>query len=165
MKFDVAAVTVNAGPADGKPATAAKAPAAPAALPAPAARIRVEISPGELLDRLSILSIKSERITDPCALRNVMLERAALEELRSEVVPRSAAVQTLERELRAVNDALWLGEDDVRACESRGDFGPPFVQAARSLYRLNDRRAAIKRQVNLLLGARVIEEKLYVNYS
>jgi hypothetical protein len=67
-------------------------------------------------------------------------------------------------ELKAVNEALWTIEDDIRACEARGDFGDGFVALARSVYRTNDRRAAIKREINVLCGSSIVEEKSYTQY-
>jgi hypothetical protein len=129
------------------------------------ASVTVEISPGELLDKITILQIKSRRITDPAKLRNVALELQALESARRRTLPDTPALTALAGELQAVNEALWNVEDDLRRCERDRDFGPRFVELARSVYRTNDRRAALKRRVNELLGARIVEEKSYADYG
>jgi tetratricopeptide (TPR) repeat protein len=133
----------------------------PAAPPAPPALL-VEVSAGELLDKITILEIKSERIRDPAKLGNVRAELAALEGARR-ALPGSPEVAALAAELKAVNEALWQIEDDIRGCERAGDFGPRFVALARAVYRSNDRRAALKRRVNELSGSRLVEEKSYAD--
>ena len=126
--------------------------------------VTVEVSPGELLDKITILEIKSQRISDAAKLRNVAVELRALEAARR-ALPESPALAALAAELKAVNEALWRIEDDIRRCDRDGDFGPRFVELARSVYRTNDRRAALKRRVNELLGARIVEEKSYADYG
>ncbi len=141
------------------------APAGPARLAGPTTpprnAVAVEIAPGELLDKITILEIKAERLSDPARLRNVRTELAALRAARERAVPPSAALEALTAQLRAVNEALWQTEDDLRLCERRRDFGPRFVELARSVYRDNDRRAELKRRVNELLGSSLVEEKSY----
>lgn len=127
--------------------------------------LSVKISPGEFLDKLTILEIKIERIRDPAKLKNV---RHELELLRADwaASPLSATdVSSLVRELKAVNEALWEIEDGIRVKESRGTFDDEFIQLARSVYRTNDRRTAIKRELNLLLRSELIEEKSYADYD
>jgi Flp pilus assembly protein TadD len=128
-------------------------------------RIAIDVSPGELIDRITILEIKSERITRDDALVTVRGELAALRATRDRVIVASPGLDELARELRAVNEAIWDVEDGVRASEKAGDFGPPFVELARSVYRLNDRRSALKRRVNELLGSGLREEKGYLAYA
>jgi hypothetical protein len=123
--------------------------------------INVEISPGELFDKITILQIKSERIRDAAKLKNVMSELAILEAARDRVVMPSDELSGLTAELRHVNEELWQIEDDLRQHERSGDFGPQFIELARSVYRLNDRRASVKRQINQTLGSRLMEEKSY----
>jgi tetratricopeptide (TPR) repeat protein len=132
-----------------------------AATPRAAGPVVVEVSPGELLDKISILQIKSERIAGEDKLRNVRRELAVLAEARDRAVPESAELAGLAGDLKAVNEALWEVEDEVRRCEHAGDFGPRFVELARSVYRHNDRRAALKRRINDLLGSGLKEEKSY----
>ena len=127
--------------------------------------ILVEIAPGELLDKITILEIKRERLAQPDKRRNVEAELATLEAARARALPASEALGRLTAELKAVNEALWQIEDAIRLCERAGDFGPRFIELARSVYHQNDRRAALKRQINELLGSRLIEEKAYVDYA
>jgi hypothetical protein len=127
--------------------------------------ILVEIAPGELIDKITILEIKAERLREPEKLRHVQVELAALSTVSKEALPESAELQQLKGELRAVNEALWQIEDDIRSCERRQDFGAGFIELARSVYRQNDRRAALKRRINELLGSRLIEEKAYQPYE
>ncbi len=133
--------------------------------PAPARPVRVEVAPGELLDKIAILRIKAERIADASKRRNVQTELEALEAARAAALLASAELDRLAAELQAVNEALWDVEDALRICEKAGDFGPRFVELARSVYRHNDRRAALKRQINERLGSRLIEEKSYADYG
>jgi hypothetical protein len=123
--------------------------------------VTVAVSPGELLDKISILEIKARRITDPAKLRNVQFELEMLREARDRDVPLTGELTELTTELRLVNELLWDVEDAIRCCERNGDFGPTFIDLARSVYINNDRRAAIKRQINDLLGSRLVEEKSF----
>ncbi|MBT6157491.1 MAG: hypothetical protein HOL01_12180 [Planctomycetaceae bacterium] len=127
--------------------------------------ILVEIAPGELIDRMTILEIKSERITDAAKLANVRIELETLQRARDADVPASDQLDRLTAELKAVNEALWEIEDDIRDCERAQDFGPRFIELARSVYVTNDQRAALKREINDLLGSRIVEEKSYASYS
>ena len=140
----------------------------PSVLPPPSAsppsKVRVEISPGELLDKITILEIKSEQITDPAKLENVRIQLDSLEASRAESLPPSGELDRLTRELKTVNESLWRIEDDIRECERDENFGPRFIELARSVYRTNDRRAALKRQIDDLLGSRIVEEKSYEQY-
>ncbi len=126
--------------------------------------ILVEIAPGELIDKITILEIKTERIADEQKLHNVRVELRVLEEARDEAIAASPAMDELTAKLRKVNEALWDIEDSVRDCERRDDFGPRFIKLARSVYCSNDERAALKREVNELLGSKLIEEKSYADY-
>jgi tetratricopeptide (TPR) repeat protein len=127
--------------------------------------IHVEIAPGELLDKLLILEIKAERLRDPAKLRNVHAELAALTAVRARCVPDWPELHPLIAELKTVNVALWEVEDELRLCERAGEFGPQFIELARSVYRNNDRRAALKRTLNERLGSTLIEEKGYRAYE
>jgi hypothetical protein len=124
----------------------------------------IKISPGEFLDKLTILEIKSERIQDPTKLANVSHE---LDHLRSvwnaSPVARTDVSATVS-ELKQVNEALWEIEDKIRIKEGERAFDDEFVELARSVYLQNDRRAALKRKLNLDLGAELIEEKSYADY-
>ncbi len=116
-------------------------------------------SPGELLDKITILEIKAEKIPDRVKLRNVHSELAVLEKVRRSAIVESEQLTLLVNELKQVNLAIWQVEDEIRACERLSDFGPDFVELARSVYKSNDLRAAIKRRINDLLGSSLIEEK------
>ena len=129
--------------------------------------MKIEVSNGEVLDKYSILQIKSERITDPTALNNI---RRELESLLPAVdaihsLESSGALHTLQDQQLKVNTSLWEVEDVLRGLEKSQDFGPSFVAAARSVYKLNDRRAAVKKEINLLTGSNLIEEKSYEKYD
>jgi hypothetical protein len=126
--------------------------------------IRVPVSAGELLDKIAILEIKSERIADPEKLRNVRLELARLRAARTQALPDTPALAASSAELRAINEELWEIEDRIRDCEKSGDFGPRFIALARSVYRANDRRAAVKRRINEASGSEIVEEKSYAAY-
>jgi hypothetical protein len=124
--------------------------------------IRVPVSPGELLDKLTILRIKAARIADPEKLANVRRELALLEAAWREALPASVArLGEDEAALARVNAALWDVEDALRECEAAQRFDAEFVALARSVYRHNDERAAIKRRVSAKLGSALIEEKSY----
>jgi predicted nucleic acid-binding Zn-ribbon protein len=126
--------------------------------------ILAEISVGELIDKITILEIKRANSTAGDRRSNIETELEALERSRDAHVPLSEELTRLTAELRSVNEALWRIEDDIRECERAKDFGARFVQLARSVYITNDRRAALKREINELLGSRIVEEKLYASY-
>jgi tetratricopeptide (TPR) repeat protein len=121
----------------------------------------VKVSPGELLDKITILQIKRRRFTDAAKLANVGRELDLLAAVLGRSVRGSPELDRLTDELRSVNEALWEIEDQIRSCDRQQDFGPRFVAVARSVYQQNDRRAAIKRQINELLNSEIIEEKGY----
>jgi tetratricopeptide (TPR) repeat protein len=123
--------------------------------------IRVRVAPGELLDKISILRIKAERIGDPIKLHHVRSELETLLASRDETIAESSELASLDAELRGVNESLWEVEDEIRVLEQSEEFGPRFIELARSVYRLNDRRAALKRRINDLLGSELVEEKSY----
>src|SRR5688572_13932999 len=126
--------------------------------------ILVEISPGELLDKITILEIKAERIADAQKVKNVRFELEILDKARRKGLPALPELADLTAQLTTANEALWEIEDAIRDCERQGDFGPQFIELARSVYRTNDRRAALKRQINDLLGSNMTEEKSYAKY-
>ena len=116
---------------------------------------------GELIDKITILEIKAERIGDPAKLKNVTHELALLRGLRAEGGYGGLEFDGLCEKLKSVNLALWEIEDEIRLCEARGDFGEAFIALARSVYQTNDKRAALKRDINLLCGSAILEEKSY----
>jgi hypothetical protein len=126
--------------------------------------VKVEVSLGEVVDKASILEIKSRRIHDPAKLVNV---RAELESLHADWAeagyPPMASLDDWAA-LMEVNERLWVVEDDLRDLERAQDFGDRFVALARSVYRINDERAAVKRRINVKLGSRLLEEKSYADY-
>lgn len=127
-------------------------------------QIRVPVSVGELVDKLVILEIKAERIVDHAKRANVVHERDLLRDTVANEVPGSARLNELTASLKQVNEQLWVIEDDIRDCERNRDFGPRFVELARAVYVTNDRRAALKRDINLLVGSDIVEEKSYKAY-
>ncbi len=129
------------------------------------APILVEIAPGELLDKITILEIKTERMTDAAKVRNVQVELAILTGTRQKAIAPSPELTQLEAQLKAVNERLWDSEDEIRVCEREQDFGPRFIALARAVYHENDRRAALKKAVNQLLQSRIVEEKSYAPYA
>jgi Family of unknown function (DUF6165) len=127
--------------------------------------IEVEISPGELFDKITILQIKHERITESERRRNVRLELEALIAARNRCAPEPPGLSELVAGLRGLNERLWELEDAVRACERDQEFGERFISLARSIYQSNDRRAAQKRRIDELFDARLKEEKSYITYD
>src|SRR5207249_10213417 len=126
--------------------------------------ILVEIAAGELIDKITILQIKSERMQDSAKLQNVWQELNVLTQARDDLLPHSDSLTAATAELKRINEGLWDIEDEIRDCERRQDFGARFVELARSVYMTNDRRAAVKRQINDLSGSRLVEEKSYAAY-
>jgi hypothetical protein len=125
-------------------------------------QISAPVSAGELLDKITILRIKSRRMVDPDAIANVRTELAALEKVWARAT--ATSLKEEEADLTRVNEALWEIEDNIRDHERRQDFGPGFIHLARQVYLTNDRRAAIKRAVNQMLGSALKEEKSYRPY-
>ena len=124
----------------------------------------VQTSPGEFLDKLTILEIKSERMSDAAKLANVRRELALLRETWGASPLSARDVSTLVAQLKQVNEALWDIEDRIRVKEAAKAFDAEFVELARSVYVTNDRRAAIKRELNVALGSEILEEKSYERY-
>ncbi len=126
--------------------------------------ILVGVSAGELIDKITILEIKNAQLTDAAKLSNVRTELALTAAVRDRHIRPSAQLAALTADLKAVNEALWRIEDEIRACEHAGAFGNRFIELARSVYRQNDRRSQLKREINQLLGSALIEEKGYAAY-
>jgi hypothetical protein len=127
--------------------------------------IRVPISPGELLDKITILRIKSKRMSDPKKVANVRLELEALEETWGGSAYAKIDIAADVNALFSVNERLWVIEDDIRDKERAQAFDAEFVRLARAVYFENDERAAIKRRINSALGSRIVEEKSYAEYK
>lgn len=125
---------------------------------------RIPVSHGELLDKITILQIKAERMHDPAQVANVRTELDLLEACWRDA---SAGHDTSagRARLRAVNEALWEIEDRIRLKEKAGEFDAEFIELARSVYFRNDERAAAKREVNVQLGSTLVEEKSYADYT
>jgi len=126
--------------------------------------IKVPISPGELLDKITILHIKSQRMSDPQKVQNVRLELAALQETWSSSAYARIDIAADIEALQTVNERLWVIEDDIRDKERAQAFDAEFIRLARAVYVENDERAAIKRRINVTLGSSIIEEKSYKPY-
>jgi len=126
--------------------------------------IQVPVSFGELLDKIAILQIKSERMTDPAKLANVRAELSALETTWMAHTAAGKDIARLRADLKAVNERLWVIEDDIRIKEKAQAFDEEFIRLARAVYFENDERARIKKEINLALGSAYVEEKSYQDY-
>ena len=122
------------------------------------------VSWGELLDKLTILLIKQEKIKDPEKLENINREYRRLNRIREQECIDSPELDDLIGKLLQVNEKLWVIEDDIRQCERQKDFSESFIELARSVYQTNDLRAELKYRINTLLGSELIEEKSYEDY-
>ena len=127
--------------------------------------VHVPVSWGEVIDKITVLEIKSEKLRDAAKLANVRKELGLLVAIRDQEFPNHQDLAKLSAELKAINSALWKIEDDIRDCERDQDFGPKFIELARAVYVTNDERANVKRQINDLLGSDLVEEKSYAPYK
>ena len=127
--------------------------------------IKTPISVGELLDKVTILQIKQAHIDDCEKLKHVQTELNQLSKIVEANSLMTPAVKTLMIDLKKINQALWNIEDEIRACEKNKDFSQTFIELARSVYMTNDKRADIKRQINILSGSELCEVKSYENYT
>jgi transcriptional regulator of nitric oxide reductase len=127
--------------------------------------IHVPVSPGEVLDKITILEIKSERMSDPEKVANVRVELALLQETWREFIRDDDVIRGLHAQLKEVNEALWEIEDDIRDKERAKEFDERFIELARAVYVTNDRRSRVKKELNLHLGSEIIEEKSYQDYE
>ena len=126
--------------------------------------MQVEIAPGELVDKITILAIKRVRISDAAKLRNVEHEYRILTAILPVEFQSNGKLRDLQAALQTVNETIWQIEDDIRDHERRKDFGATFVDLARGVYINNDQRAALKREINDVLGSGIVEEKSYTAY-
>ena len=127
-------------------------------------QILIPISPGELLDKITILQIKAERISDPAKVVNVRSELDMLQKVWGESVSEDEQISALSTELKSINERLWVIEDDIRDEERNKRFGERFIELARAVYVVNDDRANAKKKVNLHLNSSIVEEKSYQDY-
>jgi transcriptional regulator of nitric oxide reductase len=127
--------------------------------------IKVPVSPGEVLDKITILEIKSERISDPEKVANVRVELALLQATWKEFIRDDEVIRDLHSQLKEVNEALWEIEDDIRDKERAKEFDERFIELARAVYVTNDRRSRVKKELNLHLGSEIVEEKSYQDYE
>ena len=126
--------------------------------------IHVPISPGELIDKITILQIKSDRMTDPAKVPNVRTELGLLQSTWQSSPHAAHDIQTEWAELRRINESLWDIEDRIRDKERDQRFDDEFIKLARAVYVTNDERAAVKKQINTKLGSKIVEEKSYAKY-
>ena len=126
--------------------------------------VSVPVAPGELIDKITILEIKLERIEAETKLANIKKEFDVLTQACDEAVPKSEKLTQLTIELKKINEILWGIEDEIRGCERTKDFGDTFIKLARAVYVTNDKRMTVKRAINDLLGSQIIEEKSYSAY-
>ena len=127
-------------------------------------KILTEISAGELLDKISILEIKLDKIKDKESLIEINKEHASLSKTKNSNISITKDLENLTKQLKETNMKLWSIEDEKRMCEKNKDFGKNFIELARSVYLNNDKRAKIKSEINKLLGSNIREIKKYINY-
>ena len=127
-------------------------------------KIIVEVSIGELLDKISILEIKQEKIKDPEKLKFISNEHSILKNQLENNIKSDDKLNKLFQSLKEINAKLWVIEDDKRLCEKNVDFGEKFIQLSRDVHFLNDKRAKIKLEINVLAGSKVKEVKQYTSY-
>ena len=127
-------------------------------------KILVEVSVGELLDKISILEIKKEKISDLESLKIINTEYSVLKEQLKKNIKTNSEVDRLFDSLKEINSKLWLIEDDKRMCEKNSDFGEKFIKLSRDVHFLNDKRAKIKLEINNHTGSKIKEVKQYTNY-
>jgi len=127
--------------------------------------IAVEISYGELIDKITILEIKAERIKNRSKLHNIQTELLILNNIYYHDIPLTEEIKSLKEELKKVNEQLWKIEDDIRLKQHKKEFDQEFIELARSVYVTNDRRGDIKRKINERLGSYLMEEKQYTKYE
>jgi len=127
-------------------------------------KILAEISAGELLDKLSILEIKLNKIKDLVSLNEVKKEYEILNETKNNNINFSKEIEILYKDLKETNEKLWKIEDEIRLCEKNSDFKDKFIQLSRDVYFTNDKRSKTKSEINKILGSNIIEIKQYTQY-
>ena len=128
-------------------------------------KILSEISPGELLDKISILEIKIEKVKDKNSLEEIKKEYKILKKIQTSSTKMTGKIKDLFQYVKNVNLKLWNIEDKLRICEKNKDFGKKFIELARSVYFANDERAELKSKINKILKSNIIEIKQYDNYK
>ena len=128
-------------------------------------QILIPVSPGELLDKITILEIKSERIESVEKRSNVSKELGMLNKVWATMIPDDADITAMRIELKSINETLWEIEDDIRKEEYNKQFGERFVELARSVYITNDQRSDVKKRINIQLKSEIVEEKSYEDYA
>jgi hypothetical protein len=123
--------------------------------------LQVPVSFGDAADRITILEIKKERLTDAQKRDHVAFELSQISPGFFAAIDDTPRFRALFAQLKRINETLWKIEDDIRACEQRKDFGAEFIRLARAVYETNDERARVKRELNVLLGSAIVEEKSY----
>ena len=127
-------------------------------------KILTEISAGELLDKLSILEIKLNKIKNPALLQEIKKDYNIINEAKNKNINSSNEINILYTDLKKINEQLWEIEDKVRLCEKNSDFKDKFIQLARDVYLKNDKRSKIKLEINKILGSNIQEVKQYTQY-
>ena len=127
-------------------------------------KILVEVSVGELLDKISILEIKSEKIKDPAKLNFINDEYKILQDQLNTNIKNYSEIESLYNSLKEINSKLWVIEDDKRLCEKNSDFGEKFIKLSRDVHFLNDERAKLKLEINNKTGSKIKEIKQYTKY-
>ena len=127
-------------------------------------KILIEISAGELLDKLSILEIKLNKIKNPSLLQEIKKEYDTLNKTKNNNINSSNEIDILYKNLKEINEKLWKIENEKRLCEKNSDFNDKFIQLARDVYIANDKRSKIKLEINKILGSNIKEVKQYTQY-
>jgi hypothetical protein len=126
--------------------------------------IKIPAAAGELIDKITILEIKRERIANAEKLKNILHELDLMSAVRSAMIPPGPEMDALTSKLKTINEKIWVFEDEIRDSERRRDFGPAFVALARKVYLSNDERSVVKREINEFLESAIVEEKSYPVY-
>ena len=127
-------------------------------------KILTEVSAGELLDKLSILEIKLNKIKNPALLEEIKKDHNIINEAKNKNINSSDEINLLYKDLKKINEQLWEIEDKIRLCEKNSDFKDKFIQLARDVYLKNDKRSKIKLEINKILGSNIQEVKQYTQY-
>lgn len=124
--------------------------------------VLVPVSIGELIDKITILQLKKSKISNEDQLANINRELEALQQVKNDL--NLQGVEDMQQDLASINNCLWDTEDSIRVCESQKDFGPRFISLARSVYKLNDKRSRVKKDINITFNSSMVEEKSYEDF-